>query len=168
MRRRRQQRYGEVVRAGARGAVAAMAMTGLRTVTAAAGPQQKSPPEAIVEEHTPARVKKMTERQRDAFTEIFHWVYGAGGGALFGVLPDRLRGHPLAGPVYGLTVWLGYELVVGPALGVRHARHRRATWHTVVAVDHVLYGVVVAGRLAPEPAVTRRPRRRPARPGCGA
>jgi hypothetical protein len=35
-------------------------------------------------------------------------------------------------------------------------------WPALVAVDHVLYGVVVAGRLAPEPESPRaRDRRRP-------
>ncbi|MBE1532193.1 hypothetical protein [Actinomadura algeriensis] len=168
MRRRRWRRYGSVVRAGARGAVAAMAMTGLRTVTAAAVPRQESPPAAIVEEHAPPRVRKMTKRRREAFTEIFHWVYGSCGGMLFGLLPDRVRGRLLAGPAYGLTVWLGYELVVGPVLGVEHSAHRRETWRAAVALDHLLYGVVVAGRLAPEPTAVTRRRRFPRLPGCGA
>ncbi|MEV5826573.1 hypothetical protein AB0L25_13440 [Spirillospora sp. NPDC052242] len=173
MGRRRRRRYGSVVRAGARGGVAAMAMTGLRTVTAAAVPRQTSPPAAIVEEHASERVRQLSERQREALTEVFHWVYGAGGGALFGLLPDRVRGHRLSGPAYGLAVWLGYELVVAPVLGVEHSPHRRATWRAAIALDHLLYGVVVAGRLAPEPADVRRPRRpcrpcRPRRPGRGA
>ncbi|OLT17010.1 hypothetical protein BJF79_18045 [Actinomadura sp. CNU-125] len=87
---------------------------------------------------------------------------------LFGLLPDRVRGHGLAGPAYGLTVWLGYELVVGPALGVEHSAHRRATWRAAVALDHLLYGAVVAGRLAPEPTAVTRPRRFPRLPGRGA
>ncbi|RSN70194.1 hypothetical protein DMH08_06900 [Actinomadura sp. WAC 06369] len=98
---------------------------------------------------------------------MFHWVYGAGGGALFGLLPDRVRGHRLSGPAYGLAVWLGYELVVGPALGVEHSPHRHGVWRALVALDHLLYGVVVAGRLAPEPTAVTRPRR-PRRPGRGA
>lgn len=173
MGRRRRRRYGSVARAGARGAVAAMAMTGLRTVTVAPVARQTSPPAAIVEEDAPERVRKLPEPQREALTELFHWVYGAGGGALFGLLPDRVRGHPLSGPAYGLAVWLGYELVVGPVLGVEHSPHRRATWRAAVALDHLLYGVVVAGRLAPEPAAVTRPRRprlpwRSRRPGRGA
>ncbi|MFD0900273.1 hypothetical protein [Actinomadura sediminis] len=146
-----------------------MAMTGLRTVTAATVPRQTSPPAAIVEENAPQRLRKLPKRQREALTEIFHWIYGAGGGVLFGLLPDRVRGRRLAGPAYGLAVWLGYELVVGPALGVEHSRHRRETWRAAVALDHLLYGVVVAGRLAPEPAAVTRPRRRlPRLPGRGA
>ncbi|MFC5746228.1 hypothetical protein [Actinomadura rugatobispora] len=145
-----------VARAGARGLVAAMAMTGARTVTAAAGPHQKSPPEAIVAEHAPEWFQRLPDRQREALTEIAHWFYGTGGGVVFGLLPERVRFHVLAGPAYGLVIWLGYELAIAPVLGTGPARHRRVTWRTAVAIDHVLYGVVVAGRLAPEPA-----RRRP-------
>lgn len=128
-----------------------MAMTGTRTVTAAVGPHEKSPPEAIVEEHAPKPVLELPERHRQAFTELAHWGYGAAGGILFGMLPRRIRTHASAGPVYGLALWLTFELAIAPALGVKHARQRQALWRAVIAFDHVLYGVVVAGRLAPEP-----------------
>jgi hypothetical protein len=132
-----------------------MAMTGARTVTAAAGPHQKSPPEAIVDEHAPGWIQRLPDREREALTEIAHWFYGTGGGVVFGLLPERVRLHRLAGPAYGLVIWLGYELAIAPVLGTAPARHRRATWRTAVALDHLLYGIVVAGRLAPEPAGRR-------------
>lgn len=149
----RERWYRTIVRAGARGMVAAMAMTGARTVSAALGPHQKSPPEAIVEEHGPERLKQLSQRQREALTEIIHWMYGAGGGVMFGLLPNQVRNHRMIGPVYGLLVWLGYELAIAPLLGIEHARHRRATWRAVVAIDHILYGIVVADQLAPEPSL---------------
>ena len=62
---------GTVVRAGARGLVAAMAMTGARTVTAAVGPHEQSPPEAIVEKHLPV-LRRLPQRHREALTELFH------------------------------------------------------------------------------------------------
>ncbi|RZB14036.1 hypothetical protein StrepF001_40290 [Streptomyces sp. F001] len=145
-----------IVRAGARGLVAAMAMTGVRTVTATLAPQEKSPPEAIMEKYAPARVLRSREHRREAVTELTHWTYGATGGAVFGLLPARLRSMPMTGPAYGLLVWLGFELALAPVLGVQHAKQRRMLWRLVVALDHVLYGVVVAGRLAPEPAVAVR------------
>ncbi|CAM5646166.1 hypothetical protein [Streptomyces aurantiogriseus] len=149
-------RPSALLRAGARGLVAAMAMTGIRTVTTTLAPQQKSPPEAIVERFAPTAVLRSREHRREAVTELLHWTYGATGGAVFGLLPARLRGMPMTGPAYGLLVWLGFELAVAPALGVQRAEQRRALWRVVVALDHMLYGVVVAGRLAPEPAVTAR------------
>ncbi|MEU8800228.1 hypothetical protein [Spirillospora sp. NPDC048819] len=149
---------GTIVRAGARGLVAAMAMTGVRTVTAAVGPHEQTPPEAIVEKHLPF-LRKLPERHREALTELFHWTYGTAGGAVYGLLPRRVRGNPVSGPVYGLAIWLGFEVGIAPALGVRHVHEHGFAWRTVVALDHLLYGVVVGGRLAPEPS-SRRLRRR--------
>lgn len=142
-----------VARAGARGLVGAMAMTGLRTVTAAIGPTEESPPEAIVEERAPELVRRLPERSRHAVIEMAHWTYGTGGGVVFGLLPARVRRHPAAGPAYGVAIWLAFELGIAPVLGVRYARQRRVLWRVLVALDHVLYGVVVGGRLAPEPPV---------------
>lgn len=150
---------GTVARAGARGLVAAMAMTGARTVTAAVGPHEQSPPEAIVEQRLPF-LRRLPERHRQAVTELFHWTYGAAGGAAYGFLPRRLRSNPLSGPVYGLVIWLGFEAGIAPALGVSHVHERGFAWRAVVALDHVLYGVVVGGRLAPEPSSARRRARR--------
>jgi hypothetical protein len=149
-------RWPAVIRAGARGLVAAMAMTGTRTVTAAVGgPHEKSPPQAIVEERAPRPVRELPARHRQALTELAHWGYGAGGGVLFALLPHQIRTRASAGPLYGLALWLTFELAIAPALGVRHTRHRAALWRTVIAFDHVLYGIMVAGRLAPEPPARR-------------
>ena len=146
-----ERRRPAIIRAGTRGLVAAMAMTGTRTVTAAMGRHEKSPPEAIVDEHAPRPVREMDARHREALTELFHWGYGAGGGALFGMLPRGIRAHLAAGPLYGLALWLTFELAIAPVLGVDHTHKRKALWRIGVAFDHVLYGIIVAGRLAPEP-----------------
>src|SRR5690606_24818607 len=90
-------------------------------------------------------------------------TYGAGGGVLFGLLPSRIRAHPAAGPAYGLATWLVFETAIARLLGIPRARRRQVLWPALIALDHVLYGVIVAGRLAPEPSVDRRSRveRRP-------
>lgn len=142
---------GAIVRAGARGLVASMAMTGARTATAAMGPHEKSPPEAIVEKHLPP-VRRLPERHREAVTELAHWTYGTAGGAVYGMLPERIRAHRASGPVYGLVFWLGFEIGIGPLLRVKHTYERGIAWRIVLALDHVLYGLVVAGRFAPEPS----------------
>lgn len=128
-------------------------MTGLRTVTAATGPRDQSPPKAIVEEQAPQLVCQLPHRSRHAVIEAVHWAYGTGGGVVFGLLPTRIRWHAAAGPVYGLAIWLAFELGIAPVLGVRHAPHHRVLWRAMVALDHILYGVIVGGRLAPEPSV---------------
>jgi hypothetical protein len=152
---KRKLKPGATVRATARGLVAAMAMTGVRTVTASVAPRQKSPPQAIVEKYAPAKILRWQSQHRESVIELLHWTYGAAGGAVFGLLPDRVRRLPVTGPAYGLAIWLGFELAIAPALGVQYAQQRRGLWRAVVALDHVLYGLVVAGRLAPEPEVVR-------------
>jgi hypothetical protein len=143
------------VRAGLRGLVAAMAMTGMRTFTANVGLLEESPPEAIVEEHRPDVLRRLSSEHRTAVTELAHWAYGTAGGAFFSLLPGRMRAHPLTGPAYGLAVWLAFELGLAPLLGLRHASAQRPISRAVLALDHMLYGIVVAGRLAPEPGVRR-------------
>ncbi len=109
-----------------------------------------------MERHAPV-VRRLPERYREAVTELAHWAYRAAKRAAFGLLPDRVRRHPAAGPGYGLAVWLGFEAGIAPLLGVHHVHERSVAWRGVVALDHVLYGVV-AGRLAPErPAPGSRP-----------
>jgi hypothetical protein len=128
-----------------------MVMTGLRTVTAAVGRRETSPPQAIIEARAPAIARRLPERSHRAMIEAAHWTYGTAGGMVFGLLPGRVRRHAATGPAYGLSIWLLFELGIAPALGIRHARERRVLWRVMVAMDHVLYGVVVADRLAPEP-----------------
>jgi hypothetical protein len=137
-------------RAGLRGLVAAMAMTGVRTFTEGAGLLQESPPEAIAEEHAPDAFHRLAAEYRTALTELAHWGYGAVGGVLFSFLPARVRAHPLTGPAYGLAVWLAFESGLAPLLGLRHAEAQRPVSRAVLALDHVLYGIVVSGRPAPE------------------
>ncbi|MER5217943.1 hypothetical protein ABT063_47470 [Streptomyces sp. NPDC002838] len=145
--------WSSISRAGVRGLVAAMAMTGSRTVAAGIAPGERTPPEAIVEKQAPALFSRLDKHHRKAVTELLHWVYGAGGGVAFGLLPARIRQFPGTGVVYGLTFWLGFEMGVAPMLGIEQVKHRKVVWRVVIALDHVLYGVVVAGRLAPEPAI---------------
>ncbi|MBV7697833.1 DUF1440 domain-containing protein [Streptomyces sp. TRM70350] len=145
--------WSSVSRAGARGLVAAMAMTGSRTVAAGIAPGERTPPQAIVEKEAPVLFSRMGRYQREAVTELLHWAYGAGGGMAFGLLPARIRRFPGTGVAYGLTFWLAFEAGIAPLLGIERGRHRKALWLVVIALDHVLYGVVVAGRLAPEQAI---------------
>jgi hypothetical protein len=141
-----------VVRAAARGLVAAMAMSGFRNFASGASPEDPTPPEAILIHRGPDAVRRLPEHQRQAAAELRHWGYGAAAGAVFGLLPHRLRRQPAAGPAYGLAIWLGFEALIGPMLGIPKAPSRPVLWRAVIAADHILYGTVVAGRLAPEPA----------------
>jgi hypothetical protein len=142
---------GSLARAGVRGVVAAMAMTGFRTMAGNAGLLDEAPPEAIVKRRVPRLIRWRAPRKSTAFTELAHWAYGAAGGAVLGLLPREVRGHPATGPVYGLALWVLFEAGIAPLLDVPHNRQKKVVGRLMVAADHVLYGVIAAGRLAPEP-----------------
>jgi hypothetical protein len=146
----------DLIRAGARGLVGAMAMTGIRTLTGNVGLVQETPPEAIVGKHAPEPVQRLPVERRTALTEAAHWSYGALAGLGYSVLPRKIRSLPWFGPAYGLAIWLGFEAVIAPLLAVRPTR-RRLLGRLVIALDHAVYGIVVAGRLAPDPDVVQRP-----------
>jgi hypothetical protein len=143
------------VRASARGLVAAMAMTGLRVVTTRSGLLERTPPQTITEQAAPASIAELPQRQRELVTELAHWGYGAAAGAVYGSLPPRLANRIWAGPAYGIALWLFFEVALAPALKLEYARERRVAWRAMVILDHLLYGVMVSGRLAPEPSRPR-------------
>ena len=88
--------------------------------------------------------ESIPRRRRRAAIELAHWGYGGGGGAVFAALPAGLRRLPLAGPVYGLAVWAGFEAVLAPALGLSQAKEPRPAERAALAADHLLYGLILA------------------------
>lgn len=126
-----------------------MVMTALRTVAGNLDLLDKTPPQAMVERHAPRRIQQLDEDKRAAVTELAHWTYGAASGGLFEMLPANVRRSALVGPAYGLGIWLVFELAIAPSLGVRHTPQRQVAGRSVVAFDHAMYGVVVAGHLGP-------------------
>lgn len=137
-------RLGEVLRGAARGAVGAMAMTGMRVLTTELGLVEQTPPQAIGRQRARALLRQAPRRQRRGLIEAAHWAFGAGGGAMFGMLPGALRRRPWAGPVYGLVVWLGFELGIAPALDLSQAKRVRLVDRLALAADHLLYGLVLS------------------------
>jgi hypothetical protein len=137
-------RASEVAHAGVRGAIAAMAMTGMRTFTVHIGIVEETPPEAIVKQKARGLIRRVPRDRRPAAIELAHWSYGAAGGAAFGLLPDRIRLTPWAGPAYGLLVWIGFEAGIAPALGLKQARKLRLAERLAFAADHLLYGLILS------------------------
>jgi len=140
-------RLGEVLHAAARGAVGAMAMTGMRVITIELGLVEQTPPQAIARQRSRGLrglLRLAPRKQRRGLIETAHWAFGAGGGAAFGALPRRLRRRPWAGPVYGLAVWLGFEMGIAPALGLNQAKRVRLVDRLALAADHLLYGLVLS------------------------
>ena len=145
----------EVVHAAGRGAIAAMAMTGMRAFTVNLGIVDQSPPQAIFKQKARGLMAVVPRKKRRAAIELFHWGYGAGGGAAFALLPDELRRRRWAGPAYGLAIWLSFELGIAPMLGLSQSKKLRLVDRAGLAADHLLYGLVLSETRA-------RPRETPA------
>jgi hypothetical protein len=134
---------GEVAHAGMRGAIAAMAMTGMRAFTVDMGIVEQTPPEAIVKKRARGLIRQVPRKRRRAAIEVVHWGYGTLGGATFRLLPDRIRLTRWAGPAYGFVFWLGFELAIAPVLGLSLATKLRLPERTALAADHLLYGLIL-------------------------
>jgi hypothetical protein len=145
----------EVAHASLRGAIAAMAMTGMRAFTVDLGIVEQTPPQAIFKQRARGLVRRVPPPRRRAAVELAHWAYGAGGGAVFAALPAGVRRRPWAGPTYGLALWLGFEVCLAPVLGLKQARRLRAAERAGLAADHLLYGLVLS-------EIRARPQERPA------
>jgi hypothetical protein len=126
------------------GVAAAMAMSGMRLLTTELGLVDEVPPRAIMRQKTPVVFGILPREHHQAAIEIAHWAYGGVGGGAFGLLPRRLRRHRWAGPAYGLFVWTVFEALLAPALGLEQARRARPVERLMFALDHVLYGLLVA------------------------
>jgi hypothetical protein len=127
-----------------RGGVAAMAMTGMRIVTVDLGIVDQTPPEAIAKQRARRLLRRVPRTRRRAAIELAHWGYGAAGGAAFAALPDDVRKRAWAGAIYGFAVWLGFELGLAPLLGLSQSKEARGAERLALAVDHVLYGLVLS------------------------
>jgi hypothetical protein len=134
---------GEVAHAGLRGAIAAMAMTGMRAFTVDMGLVEQTPPEAVVKKRARGLIRQVPRKRRRAAIEVLHWGYGAVGGAAFRTLPDGIRLKRWAGPTYGFLFWLGFELGIAPLLGLSQATKLRAAERAALATDHLLYGLIL-------------------------
>ena len=141
----------EVAHAAGRGAIAAMAMTGMRAFTVNLGIVEQTPPQAIFKQKARGVMAFVPRKKRRAAIELFHWGYGAGGGLAFALLPDGIRRQPWAGPIYGLAIWLSFELGVAPVLGLSQSKELRPLDRAGLAADHLLYGLVLGeGRRQPQ------------------
>jgi hypothetical protein len=134
----------EIAHAGMRGAIAAMAMTGMRKVTTGLDLVDEAPPRAIIRQKSKGLMRVVPRKRQRVAIELAHWSYGAVGGAAFGALPENVRRQAWAGPVYGLVLWLGFELALAPALGLKQSKKPRPVERVVLAVDHLLYGFVLS------------------------
>jgi hypothetical protein len=135
---------GEIAHAAVRGAIAAMAMTGMRAFTVDVGVVDETPPKAIMRQRARGLIRRVPRKRRAAAIELAHWGYGAVGGAVFGALPEPIRRKRWAGLGYGFLVWVGFEAGLAPMLGLKQAQKLRLAERAALAGDHLLYGLVLS------------------------
>lgn len=150
----RQSRMKAIGRGALEGAIASMAMSGVRLFTTEMGWVKEVPPETIMGQKARPALRRLPRRYRRAAIELFHWAYGSGGGAAFGALPAVLRRRRFAGIGYGLGLWLGFEALLAPALGLERPRTHPVAERVATAADHALYGYIVSHSRAPVPIGT--------------
>ena len=124
-----------------RGALGAMAMTGLRQVSTGLGLMPQTPPESMAE--ATGLLGRVPPERRTAAIEVAHWGYGAVGGAMYALLPRSVRRLPGVGPLYGVAVWLGFQVGLAPILGLPQATEASTAQRGALLADHLLYGLVV-------------------------
>ncbi len=139
---------GAIARA-ARGAgaglVATIPMSAVMFAAQRLGPVDELDPEIITEAGLEAAGLETSETTQNALASLAHLGFGAGVGALYGLLSPRLPRAPLlTGPVYGLAVCgASYQGWI-PALGIAPPLSRRGParrWMQVLS--HVVYGGVL-------------------------
>ncbi|MQA15185.1 MAG: hypothetical protein GEV09_13740 [Pseudonocardiaceae bacterium] len=133
----------EYAHAALRGTIAAMSMTGMRTLAGESGLLGRAPPRMIADEGAPRLITAVPDHSRRAVIELLHWAYGAGGGVAYRTLPRSFRRRAASGPLFGLALWAGFRLGVAPVLGLHSERERTSSETVALVVDHLLYGLVL-------------------------
>ena len=125
----------EIIHAKLRGVIGAMAMSGVRVFALHAG---------LIREDPPSRLSRKQKGRRPRWlVELVHWAMGGVFGIVFALLPENVRRKPWSGPVYGLLVWLGFDSVVAPALGLKERGWPKGRERAVFIADHLLFGFVL-------------------------
>ena len=133
-----------MIHAAFRGVVGAMAMTGVRTLAQHAGVVREDPPARVARKQAKGLLRSVPRQRRGVVVELIHWGMGAAFGLVFGLLPERIRMKAWAGPAFGFLVWLGFDTVVAPALGLKQRRWPHGAERGVFLVDHLLFGLILS------------------------
>jgi hypothetical protein len=127
-----------------RGTIGALAMSGMRVFARDLGLVERTPPEEIAGKPASGLMEQVPAEHRRAAIGALHCLVGAAGGITYGALPDPVRQKAWSGPVWGVAIWMAYESVVAPALGLKHARDVDASERATIVADHLLYGYILS------------------------
>jgi hypothetical protein len=89
--------------------------------------------------------RPLSRRERAFGGALMHYGFGAGAGALYGALAERVPGATRGnGLPFGVAVWLTADEGAMPALGVTPPRTRLpASAHASSLAGHLVYGLTV-------------------------
>ena len=102
---------------------------------------------------------QMSAPQRDLATAAAHFGYGAGMGALYAAMEQKVRAPGIAkGIGWGLTVWSVSYLGFLPALGLHRAATREPRGRNLLMIlAHVVWGATLGAMVAQTSNATARP-----------
>jgi uncharacterized membrane protein YagU involved in acid resistance len=132
-----------MIHATFRGIVGAMAMTGVRQFASEARVIREDPPARMARKQAKGVLRTVPKRKRGAVVELVHWLMGGVFGLVFGLLPEPIRMKAWAGPAYGFLVWLGFETMAAPALGLKQRRWPHGKERLIFVADHLLFGLIL-------------------------
>jgi hypothetical protein len=138
----------EIVHAKFRGIVGAMAMTGVRVFAVNAGLIREDPPSRLTRKKARGLLRSVPRKRRRVVVELVHWAMGGVFGIVFALLPEGIRRKRWSGPVYGVLVWMGFDAVLAPALGLTERNWPKGRERAVFVADHVLFGLVLSEQQA--------------------
>ena len=126
------------------GVAATAAMSAVMALAKTGGLMERQPPPIIVESFFPG----WEEPTQNAVAVLSHVGYGAGAGAVYGLVCVPQNRNALTGAVYGALVWAGgYEGWL-PLLNILPPAHHDARGRALTMVAaHLMYGSVL-GTLA--------------------
>lgn len=131
------------LRGAAAGTAATAAMSALMLGAGRLGLMGRQPPEAIVRRTGQLVGQQPRGRAAQGLAAVAHLGFGAGTGAVFGLLPPARR-PVLRGVLVSLGVYAGSYFGWVPVLGALPAADRdRTDRQVVMAAAHVVYGAAL-------------------------
>jgi uncharacterized membrane protein YagU involved in acid resistance len=127
-----------------RGVIGAMAMTGLRLFASHAGVIREAPPNRLARKQAHGLLKLAPRGRRPAVVELIHWTMGGVFGAGYGLLPESIRQRSWSGLLYGFSVWMVFDIVIAPVLGLTQRNWPKGRERAVFMVDHLMFGLVLS------------------------
>ncbi len=142
------ERLSVTLRRGATsGTAATLAMSGVMLLAQKLGLEGEQPPEAIVETALDAADVDRSETRQNALASVAHLAFGAGCGAVYGLLRRLIRTggpEPVHGVGFGLGVYTASYAGWIPALRILPPPTRdREDRQVAMILAHVVYGAVL-------------------------